>query len=252
MRRATPLRDNARRAAMPRSRAVRPSARERLHTRVRLLQIGPGREDARQQWRVCSPLRSSPRITSSDSPSCAAAERTASTYAGSVSAGSDASAPAAATRAPESSPAVRCGPRRSSGARRRSFVAPRLALDHRFGAGDHLVRDQRDPSGIAVTLPGRCIMSTRDPSRRLPPILCLRPTEAAPEDRVVEPELSKDLRHLSDMAEEIRQVADRHRCAERSGDPMAEREVPDERFAADEKLVRASRTTGPRAAVRSV
>jgi hypothetical protein len=60
----------------------------------------------------------------------------------------------------------------------------------------------------------------------------------APQDGVVEAELAKDLRHLSDVAEQVRKVAHGHRRAERLRDAMAARQVPDERLAAHEEFIR--------------
>jgi hypothetical protein len=73
--------------------------------------------------------------------------------------------------------------------------------------------------------------------RSLPPVLGVGAAEPPPQDGVVEAELPPHLRHLADVAEEIRQVADRHRRGEVTGDTVPENEVPYERLAADEKLV---------------
>ena len=64
-----------------------------------------------------------------------------------------------------------------------------------------------------------------------------RPRDAAPDDGRVDTRLSEDLRHLRDVAEHVRQVADRHRAAELGRTPLPVLEVADDRLAGDEELV---------------
>jgi hypothetical protein len=60
---------------------------------------------------------------------------------------------------------------------------------------------------------------------------------AAPDDRVLDPEQTQDLRHLRDVAEAVREVADAHRVAEVGCPCHPALEVPHDRLAADEELV---------------
>ena len=64
-----------------------------------------------------------------------------------------------------------------------------------------------------------------------------RRRHASPDDGGVDPRLPQDLRHLRDMAEHVRQVADRHRAAELGRTPLPVLEVARDRLARDEKLV---------------
>src|SRR5207244_12473893 len=64
-----------------------------------------------------------------------------------------------------------------------------------------------------------------------------RHRDAAPDDRSVDAGAPQELRHLSDMPEPVRQIADRHRTAELLGPGPAELEVPDDRLAGDQELV---------------
>ena len=99
-------------------------------------------------------------------------------------------------------------------------------------------RIEHDSRRVAVTLRRQVHHQDARTVGRLPPVLGVAAAEAAPQNRVVEADLPPDLRHLADVAEEIRHVADRHRRTKRARHAMAAQQIAHQRFAADEKLVR--------------
>ena len=64
-----------------------------------------------------------------------------------------------------------------------------------------------------------------------------RGRDPAPDHRVLDAGQPQDLRHLRDVPEHVRQVADSHRAAELLAAAQALLEVPDDRLARDEELV---------------
>ena len=92
------------------------------------------------------------------------------------------------------------------------------------GTRHHRLGIEHDSRRVAVALGRQVHHQHARAVGRVPPVLRVLAAEAAPEDRVVEPELPPDLRHLADVAKEIRQVADRHRRAELARDPVAAQE----------------------------
>ena len=67
---------------------------------------------------------------------------------------------------------------------------------------------------------------------------------APPDDRSLDPGGAQDLRHLRDVAEHVRQIADRHRAPELLGAAQAGLEIAQRRLAVDEELVH-QRLPGP-------
>jgi len=67
---------------------------------------------------------------------------------------------------------------------------------------------------------------------------------APPDDSGLDPGRAQDLRHLRDVAEHVRQIADRHRAPELLGAAQAGLEIAQRRLAVDEELVH-QRLPGP-------
>ena len=112
-----------------------------------------------------------------------------------------------------------------------------FVVDGPHRARNHFVAVERNPGRIAVPLGRKMHQQHARAVRRFPPVLRPPSAEPAPQNRVVEPQLSKDLRHLRDVAEQIRQVSDGHRAAVRLRDAVSDRQISHERFTADEELV---------------
>ena len=111
-------------------------------------------------------------------------------------------------------------------------------LDQRIDRVAELVRRDQRVRGVAVA--GRKVLGTHRRAVGAAPlehVVIDRGRDAAPHDGVVEPVRAQDLRHLGDVPEHVRQVADAHLAAElaRAGEPLLE--VPPDRLAGDEELV---------------
>jgi hypothetical protein len=106
--------------------------------------------------------------------------------------------------------------------------AAALVLDLLLRAGHRRAGVEHDPRRVAVPLRRQVHHQHAGSVGRVPPVFRVRPAEAAPQDRIVQPELPPDLRHLPDVAEEIRQIADRHRRTELARDGVAADEVAHE------------------------
>ena len=111
-------------------------------------------------------------------------------------------------------------------------------LDQRVDGVTELVRRDQEVGGVAVA--GREVLGTHRRAVDAAPlehVVLHRGRDAAPHDGVVEPVRAQDLRHLRDVAEHVRQVADAHLAAElaRAREPLLE--VPPDRLAGDEELV---------------
>ncbi len=113
-----------------------------------------------------------------------------------------------------------------------------LGLDRPGCTLQHELRVEMHSSGIAVAFRRQVHHEHARPIGRLPPVLGAVASKATPENGVVEAEISQNLWHLSDMPKQIGQIADGHRRAELRRDSMPALEVPHQRLAADEKLVR--------------
>ena len=103
---------------------------------------------------------------------------------------------------------------------------------------DRRVRDHEQVAGVAV--PAEQVLGAdRGPVRGDPAerVAVDRLGDAAPHDGVADPGPAQDLGHLGDVAEHVRQVADRHRPAELLGAAGAGFQVAHDRLARDEELV---------------
>ena len=109
----------------------------------------------------------------------------------------------------------------------------RIAVDQRVDRVAELVRRDQEVRGVAVA--GRKVLGTHRRAVDAAPlehVVIDRGRDSAPHDGVVEPVRAQDLRHLGDVPEHVRQVADAHLAAElaRAGEPLLE--VPPDRLAA--------------------
>ena len=111
-------------------------------------------------------------------------------------------------------------------------------LDQRVDRVAELVRRDQEVGGVAVA--GRKVLGAHRRAVDAAPlehVIPHRGRDSAPHDGVVEPVRAQDLRHLGDVPEHVRQIADAHLAAElaRPHEPLLE--VPPDRLAGDEELV---------------
>ena len=111
-------------------------------------------------------------------------------------------------------------------------------LDQLVDGVTELVGRDQEVRGVAVA--GRKVLGAHRRAVDAAPlehVVFHRGRDSAPHDGVVEPVRAQDLRHLGDVPEHVRQVADAHLAAELARTREALLEVPPDRLAGDEELV---------------